>query len=285
MGRSYVYTYNFEIYLPATSGVRTPEEGAPSLDRGWKAYMEQDFRTHEKITIGTYPLEVRKITVDGETHSAIQTGILYYDSDRPKLRPFTLSLEDLPMNTPFAGLKLPVYIQQHALDRMRERIGGLILPAFYKFILAEALTRKNFVPIAKNRLLIACFITDLKTGYFVAEIIEGIVLIRTFLLLTNSGTPEGDRLAQLTGLQADDRKYFAIDTLQGLANSDIDTNETICSLFRAAGCGSILDLCKKINSEPEIMWLVDKSQPKNIISDLMTEYLKPNDDSEEEYVS
>jgi hypothetical protein len=35
-----------------------------------------------------------------------------------------------------------------------------------------------------------------------------------------------------------------------------------------------------------MMWLLDKSQPKNIISDLMTEYMKPNADNEdEEYVS
>jgi hypothetical protein len=32
-----------------------------------------------------------------------------------------------------------------------------------------------------------------------------------------------------------------------------------------------------------MMWLLDKSQPKNIIADLITEYLRPNE--EEEYVS
>jgi hypothetical protein len=61
-------------------------------------------------------------------------------------------------------------------------------------------------------------------------------------------------------------------------------NEAFCSLLRTAGCGSILELCKKINNDPGMMWLLDKSQPKNIISDLITEYLKPNTD-DEEYVS
>jgi hypothetical protein len=281
--KAYLHTYHFETYLPASSGIQAPQEGPPSLDKEWKAYIEQDFRTHEKITIGTYPLEVRKVKIDGEIHPAIQTGMLYYEASKPKLHSFTLSLEDLHMNSPFSKLGLPIYIQQHALDRMKERI-GFVIPAFYNALLVEALMHKEFVPIAKNRMLIACFTAELKIGYFVAELVEGIILIRTFLLLTNSGTPEGNKLAQLTGLQTDDRKYLAIDTLQGLANSDIEQNEAFCNLLRTAGCNSILELCKKINSEPGMMWLLDKSQPKNIISDLITEYLKPNTDGEE-YVS
>jgi hypothetical protein len=33
-----------------------------------------------------------------------------------------------------------------------------------------------------------------------------------------------------------------------------------------------------------MMWLLDKSQPKNIIADLITEYMQTNDE-DEEYVS
>jgi hypothetical protein len=226
-------------------------------------------------------LEVRKVDVDGETHSAIQTGAIYYRDNEPKLQPFVVSLNDLHINTSFSKLALPIYIQQHALDRMKERL-GLALPTLYRTILAESLLKKEFIPKGKNRLLMACFANDLKVGYFVAEIVDGIILLRTFLLLTNSGTPEGDRLSQLTGLQIEDRKYLSIDTLQGLANSDIEQNETICNLFRTAGCGSILELCEKINSESEMTWIVDKSQPKNIVADLISEYMKPSFDKEED---
>ncbi|MDR0742878.1 MAG: hypothetical protein LBF05_00770, partial [Tannerella sp.] len=97
------------------------------------------------------------------------------------------------------------------------------------------------------------------------------------------GTPEGEKLTKLTGLQAEDHKYLSIDTLQGLANSDIEQNETFCNLLRSASCGSILKLCRKINSDPTMMWLLDKSQSKNIISELITEYMKPNT-NDDEYV-
>jgi hypothetical protein len=280
IGKKYLYTYKFELCIPILeSGVQIPE-GNNFSRRDWTFFSEQDFRLHPKITIGTYPLEVRKVKINGETHSAIQTGAIRYENDVPRLIPFLLSLESLHIKPPPSRPELPVYIQQHALDRMKERI-GTVIPCFYKNILVNAIIKKQLIPISGNKLLITCFAENLKIGYFVAEIVHNIILIRTFLLLTNGGTPEGDRLSKLTGLETDDRKYLSIDTLQGLANSDIEQNKAICELFHKAGCGSILELCKKINSESAMMWLLDKSQPKNLIADLITEYLKPNTDDEE----
>jgi hypothetical protein len=282
--KKYLYTYTLRISVPAMeSGIQIPQN-TDIFGKEWMAFIKQDFRLHPIVTIGTYPLELRKIRMDDETHSVMQTGLMSYNKNgKQQLIPFTVSVDDLHINTPFSGLQLPVYIQQHALNRMKERI-GFIVPTFYQMLLISALDYKEFIPIAANRLLMACFANNLKIGYFVAEIVDGIIMIRTFLLLTNSGTPEGNKLTKLTGLQIADHKYLSIDTLQGLANSDIEQNETICNLFREAGCGSILELCKKFNSEPEMMWLLDKSQQKNIIADLMTEYLKPASGGEEEYV-
>jgi hypothetical protein len=280
--KKYLHTYDLETTVPSNKTCTPAPQGEANPNkREWNKFASQDFRLHQKVIIGTYSLEVRKVKIDGETHSAIQVGTLFYKDYKPKLHHFVLSLNDMNINinSPLAKLGLPVYIQQHALDRMRERL-GLVMPAFYTSVLIEALMRKEVIPMTKNRMLIACFTDELKVGYLVAEVVDGIILIRTFLLLTNSGTPEGDKLSKLTGLQTDDRKYLAIDTLQGLANSDIAQNEAICNQFRSAGCGSILELCKKINNDPGMMWLLDKSQPKNIISDLITEYLKPNTDDE-----
>jgi hypothetical protein len=280
IGNKYLYTYDLETFVSNTeSGLQIPYSRNPKVAG---RFINRDFRIHKKITIGTYPLETRKVSINGETHSAIQVGVLYYVDREPKLHHLTLSPVDLHKNikSPLLNPKLPVYIQQHALDRMKVRL-GLVIPAFYITVLVEALLRKEIVPVTKTRMLIACFTNELKIGYFVAEVTDGVILIRTFLLLTNGGTPEGNRLSRLTGLQTEDRKYLAIDTLQGLANSDIAQNKVICKLFRDAGCGSILELCEKINNDQGMMWLVDKSQPKNIISDLITEYLKPNTDDEE----
>ncbi|MDR1339007.1 MAG: hypothetical protein LBK58_03000 [Prevotellaceae bacterium] len=282
IGKKYLHTYKLDTTaLYFESSFKIPQDNTLSR-RNVEKVLSQDFRLHQKITIGTYPLETRKVFVSGETHSAVQVGFLFYTNDEPKFHHFTLSPDEMKMkiNSPFSKLGFPVYIQQHALDRMRERL-GLVIPAFYTSVLVLALIRKDVIPIAKNRRLITCYTNELKIGYFVAEVVDSVVLIRTFLLLTNSGTPEGDRLSQLTGLQAEDRKYLSIDNLQGLANSDIAQNGDICKLFRDAGCGSILELCEKMNNNPEMMWLLDPSQPKNIISDLIAEYMKPNTDDDD----
>jgi uncharacterized membrane protein len=269
IGQKCLYTYRLET--------TEPQDVVKPNMKGLDRFNSQDLRLHQKVIIGTHPLEVRKISIDGETHSGIQVGTIFYKDRRPIFHHFSLSLSEMNINinSPFAKLGLPVYIQQHALDRMRERI-GLTMPAFYTTVLVTALMRREVVPISQNRILIACFADDLKVGYLAAEAVEGIILIRTFLLLTNSGTPEGNKLSKLTGLQINDRKYLAIDTLQGLANSDIAQNKAFCSLMHDAGCGSILELCKKINNDPGMMWLLEESQPKNIIADLITEYMKPN---------
>ncbi|MDR1223616.1 MAG: hypothetical protein LBL07_12175 [Tannerella sp.] len=275
MDNRYLHTYYLETVTPYTD-YSMPVPRATLTNYNIKAaerFMNQDFRMYKRITIGTYPLETRKVSIDGETHSAIQVGLLYYVNRMPKFRHITLSPVDTGKTLPMP--ELPVYIQRHALERMKERL-GLVIPAFYITVLVGALLRREIIHVTKTRMLIACYTNELKIGYFMAEVTDGVILIRTFLLLTNSGTPEGNRLSRLTGLQTEDRKYLAIDTLQGLANSDIMRNKAICRQFRSAGCGSILELCEKINSDPGMMWLLDKSQPRNIISDLITEYLKPN---------
>jgi hypothetical protein len=289
IGRKYLHTCKLETTIPGVdSGIQLPRNDVKVSRREVERITGQDFRLHQKVTIGIHPLETRKISIGGEIHSGIQVGMLFQVNYESQFHHFTLSLDDirLKQRNPFSKSGLPIYIQQHALDRMRERL-GIDIPAFYNVILMEAVMHGEIILMAKNRMLITCYTNELKIGYFLAEATNSVILIRTFLLLTNGGTPEGDKLSRLTGLQTNDRKYLAIDTLQGLANSDIEQNEPICNLFRAAGCGSILELCKKINNEPGMMWLLNTSQPKNIIADLISEYLKPNTDEEEymEYVS
>jgi hypothetical protein len=171
-----------------------------------------------------------------------------------------------------------VYIQQHALDRVKERLGR-IMPCFYMGMLADAIGRKEFVLAGKERLLMTCYLEGLKVGYFAASIVDGILLIRTFLLLTHGGTPEGNRLTALSGMVARDQKFFAIDTLPGLINSDIEQNEAVCSMFIAAGCGSILELCRHANTDPATK-LRFSAQPRNIVGDLIATYVKTYDDRE-----
>jgi hypothetical protein len=75
-----------------------------------------------------------------------------------------------------------------------------------------------------------------------------------------------------------------IDNLSSLASSDILESETVCKLFRDAGCQSILDACEKLKDKNNLSWIIGRGEQKNSMSELITEYLKPGADNEE-YVS
>jgi hypothetical protein len=281
ISKKYLYTYKFAFDSMASH----PEhkallKSAVTPQQHLRVYNNFDFRLLQKLTIGTHLLEVKKLNIDGEVRPVIQLGVIIDAHSKTTFIPFLIPVEDLHVDCSFSKLPVPVYIQQHALLRLEERI-GYTTPGMGYIILQIALSEKKITPLKGNRVLITCLIKGLKLGYLLAELVEGILVIRTFLLLTNSGTPEGNKLAQLTGLKIEDTKYLSIDNLQGLANSDIEQNEAICKLFREAGCGDILELCKKMRTEPGLTWFLDLTQPKNTISELITEYLRPDADNEE----
>lgn len=69
-----------------------------------------------------------------------------------------------------------------------------------------------------------------------------LMVIRSFLFLTNDGTPEGKWLSELMQLQRLDKLYLEIDTLAGFMGFNISEDANLCALFREAGCDDLLDL-------------------------------------------
>src|SRR5450759_1287872 len=116
-----------------------------------------------------------------------------------------------------------IYIQKHALRRLDERIDCLSVDQKH-ISLFSALIKPEIIKTAKNRSLVAFRIYNTKVGYLSAEYIDGAVLIHTFLFITNNGTPEGQKLTELTGLGKLDKKYLAIDKLSSFIKSDIGKN-------------------------------------------------------------
>jgi hypothetical protein len=100
---------------------------------------------------------------------------------------------------------------------------------------------------SSHDMLIEYRIFGTKAGYFVVDVVDGIVIVKTFLFLTNNGTPEGALLWKNTGLKMLDKKYLAIDKLSTFITSDIVKNEQINKIFTDAGCESLLELHSKIN--------------------------------------
>jgi hypothetical protein len=159
---------------------------------------------------------------------------------------------------------VPVYIQTHALNRMEERLDCLnlqeLISSVYASLLKPVAVRKE-----KCRILLSFRILETKMGYFTAQYIDGAVLIHTFLFITNNGTPEGEKLNELTGLGKLDKKYLTIDKLSTFINSDISTNEKLKDLFIKAGCNSLLEIDEAVKA-------IAKKQQEMAISDMILNY-------------
>jgi hypothetical protein len=144
-----------------------------------------------------------------------------------------------------------VYIQRHALQRLEERLG--ILPGVIHHAIYELFGEKEIVFQSQgSSSLVAFHLYDVKLGYLVCSLVEDKIVVRTFLFLTNDGTPEGNRLSELTKLELLDKEYLGIDTLEGFLSFRIAEDERLSALFTEAGCGGLLDL-----SEIKMYYMAD----------------------------
>jgi hypothetical protein len=144
---------------------------------------------------------------------------------------------------------LQVYIQQHAIDRMVERLSS-VLGMFNYLSIIDALSNEPIPCTTSNGFLFPLRHGDNLLGYLKCDIVGDKLVIRTFLFITNNGTPEGKKLHEMFGLQKADKKYLGIDKLSTFLNSDIKDNKTLEKLFCDAGCGDLFKVPKTILDKP-----------------------------------
>ena len=97
------------------------------------------------------------------------------------------------------------------------------------------------IPNADGSYQVECRILDRKVGCFVAELSGDKILVKTFLLITMRGTPEGSELSRGLG-SGTGRRVPALDHLVTLVRTDLGSDPEIVGLLRDCGCGGILDL-------------------------------------------
>lgn len=196
------------------------------------------------ITIQNNTLEMDSISIDNSPRPIIRVGWPFanFGIDYISIKP-----NQLGVKSQFADIPMNVYIQSHALMRLSERIdsfytGILHLNIFY------SLKDLVFCYDKNGRILIEYRIFDVKVGYFRADIIEGKIILRTFLFITNNGTPESQKLKHNTGLQKFDIEYLAINKLSSFMNSDISNNEAVKKILIDADCQCLLELYDKLKN-------------------------------------
>lgn len=159
----------------------------------------------------------------------------------------SITYDKLGIDSPFGVLSIDVYIQSHALIRMRERLDS-IYHAQLDFILNYSLICLKKAVTYKSNKLIPAYLREKKIGYFLVEIVDGIALIKTFLFVTNTGTPEGDKLDEELNAGRIEKEFLKLDRLSTYVNSDLPEDPRIRATFEKVGLGYLCNLDRKIYS-------------------------------------
>jgi hypothetical protein len=231
---------------------------------------------YQIVTLGLYPLDVRYVTIHGDRRPVVQVGEIAHRYNLSCLIPTTVPLKRLHVKDPSGHTEIPVYVQQHAVDRTMQR-ACCVFPGTVPSLIDKAFREKNKIIREGSRYLIECYDNEIKIGYFVGMLVDGIFVILTFLLITHSSTPEGRKLTELTGLQRSDISFLAIDDLKTLINSDIGRDERIAQIFIDAGCESILDMNYQLHVFGDFEWLRDETKQNTELSKLIAEYIQLGD--------
>jgi hypothetical protein len=204
---------------------------------GATAFFDKESHTNNVLIQDRKP-EKSSIILDGEKRAIISLSWLAEDMEwmHTEVKPSVLGFKTGSIDIP-----IRVYIQQHALDKLQERID--ITPGIMHYMIFLLLNQPEIKHHKKdNTSLVEYYLMDQKVGYLLISLIDAKLIIRTFLFLTNDGTPEGKKLNQLLSLDKEDKKYLMIDTLPTFNSYHIDQNAGLSKIFREAGCGPLLKL-------------------------------------------
>lgn len=196
------------------------------------------FNPDNDIIIHTFKPKKEKVETSKGMRNAIRLG---WPSDEFKwlhknVKPSLLGFKSKGLDVP-----LELYISTHTLDRLRERLN--ITPGImHQILLLTFLETKINHRWIGNKSHVEFTLAGEKVGYLVVELHGSILMIHTFLFLTNNGTQEGEKLGRLLSVVKEDKKYLEIDTLPAFNAYHIDKNEKLSKLFIEAGCGSLLKL-------------------------------------------
>ena len=186
------------------------------------------------------PALARTFTVEGSRRTGFRYGF-----------PICNSSEIAGLNLPprLFGIRgtdpLEVYIQSHALNRFVERIDTVDFNIAFARCTTNLLLRPSVKRIGSNKFLLEVVVCDLKLGYFVACLADGAVLIKTFLFVTSSATPEGRKLDTLTGLKKLDKQFLGIDKLSTYMALDVNKSPELVSIFQETGLEKLLLIDKQ----------------------------------------
>jgi hypothetical protein len=155
--------------------------------------------------------------------------------------------------------EIPVYIGDHAISRLHERIPVAPFLSMLHKMLRTSMEEPRIHPSGtEGEFLVEAGEPDRKLGYFVVALCHDFVFVKTFLFLTMQGTPEARLLRENLGLSRGAIEYHKLDNFFTLSQSDLGEDPELRSALDQCGCGHLLGM---VGSENRLSWLENHCAP------------------------
>lgn len=187
------------------------------------------FRPKPTINFNIIPIPTKKITINDKARTCFRIG---FPNKKFELVWASISSSTLELR---GKHQYPVYCQNHVMARIKERLSPLGYYDCLSAICSSIADKHPIIRITPEKFLIPVYLDhEFKLGYLAASRFNGMIVLQTFLFITNSGTPEGIKLDQLSGLSKLDKNYLAIDKLSSCLAIKIEDDRELMELFRSA---------------------------------------------------
>ena len=89
------------------------------------------------------------------------------------------------------------------------------------------------------------------------DFLEDKAIVRSFLVLTMNGTPEGDNLYNHLKLSRYDKEYLKLDKLETFVQSDLQDDPKLRDIFSKCGCEHLFKMTNETFERPLVGFAED----------------------------
>ena len=180
--------------------------------------------------------KAREFKIDGKPRPAHRAGGFFSNCGFVWLE-YAPQLLDLPDARPH----LPVFVQRHVFRRLTERLSAAH-QSIAHLMMVSSLGSPQITRGSDGKIWIACKHPVGPLGYFVADVVDDCVLVKSFLFLTMTGTPQHRALRKRLAAQSRDIEYLGLDQLDTYVNSDLADDPQLSKIFGDCGLSHLLQL-------------------------------------------
>jgi len=165
--------------------------------------------------------------------------------------------------------KIPVYVQEHAIKRLFERL-NIRTKGYLLDCLGLSLNKPKISGYDGESYLIDYNFYSYKLGYLIVSNFGNLAVVRSFKFITMTGMPEFLKIARKLKTTKYDITYLGLDTLDVFVNSDLSKDPKLMQIFADCDLGHLFKFSEKFSLSGSSLF----ENPRNVVADEIKKYLK-----------